>query len=227
MSLSDFYRSRDWENFIARIRLERVNPNGDVICEHCGLPIVRAYDCIGHHKIYLTEENYLDANISLNPENIALVHHRCHNLIHDKLGYKQRQVFIVWGAPLSGKSTYVDSVRCEGDLIVDMDSIWQCISGCQRYVKPARLNAHAFSVRDLLLDQVKVRAGKWNNAYIIGGYPYSGERERLVSKLGAREVFIECSKDECLLRLEADSDRNTSEWTKYINDWFAVYEGGY
>jgi hypothetical protein len=32
-----------------------------------------------------------------------------------------------------------------GDLIVDMDSIWECISGCGRYVKPNRILSIVFS----------------------------------------------------------------------------------
>ena len=228
MSLSNFYRSKEWENLLKVLKLERLNENGELICEHCGKPIVKAYDCIGHHKIHLTEGNYTDANISLNPDNIALVHHVCHNRIHNKLGYTQREVFIVYGSPLSGKSSYVDSVKCEGDLIVDIDNIWQAVSGCDRYVKPNRLKSVVFSIRDNLLDSVKYRRGKWNNAYIIGGYPYQAERERLIDSLGAREVFIDVSKEECLLRLDACEDsRDKVEWKKYINDWFNLYTGGY
>ena len=84
MSLYNFYRSKQWENLLQVLRNERIDAEGNIICAHCGKPIVRKYDCIGHHVIELTEENYTDANISLNPENIKLVHHRCHNLIHNK-----------------------------------------------------------------------------------------------------------------------------------------------
>ena len=228
MSLSNFYRSKEWESLLKVLKLDRVNSDGELICEHCGKPIVKAYDCIGHHKIHLTEENYTDANISLNPDNISLVHHVCHNIIHNKLGYTQREVYIVYGSPLSGKSSYVDSVKCEGDLIVDIDNIWQAVSGCDRYVKPNRLKAVVFSIRDNLLESVKYRRGKWNNAYIIGGYPYQAERERLINSLDAREVFIDVSREECINRLAAcDDGRDKKEWKKYIDDWFNIYLGGY
>ena len=227
MALYDFYRSKDWTNLLKVLRSERVDAEGFNICEYCGKPIVKRYDCIGHHKIELTEDNYYISEISLNPDNIALVHHRCHNKIHNKLGYAGRQVYIVYGSPLSGKSSYVSEVMTEGDLIIDIDNIWQCVSGCDRYVKPNRLKSVVFSVRDNLLESVKYRRGKWNNCYIIGGYPYEAERNRLVDSLGAREIFINTDKDECIRRLYNAEDRNITEWLQYINDWWLQFSGGY
>lgn len=228
MSLYNFYRSKEWETLLNVLRHERVDSNGNIICEYCGKPIVRAYDCIGHHLIHLTEENYTDYSISLNPEHIQLVHHKCHNIIHDRLGMNtQRQVFIVYGSPLSGKSSYVRESMAEGDLVIDMDNIWQCVSGCDRYVKPNRLKSVVFSVRDNLLESVKYRRGKWLNAYIIGGYPYKAERERLANELGAREVFIDTNYEECIKRLEACTDRDKKVWEQYVSDWWLQYQGGY
>lgn len=219
-----FYRSKEWRDLLIHIKQSRLDDNGQIICEYCGKPIVKAYDIIGHHKIELDEENVNNYDISLNPENIALVHHRCHNYIHDKLGHTVREVFVVYGAPLSGKTTWVKDNASEGDLIIDIDSIWQCISGLPRYKKPNRLKSVVFKVRDELIDCVKYRLGKWNNCYVIGGYPLQSERERLIKELGAREIFIECSQDECMARLEnIDDGRDKEEWSKYIAEWFARY----
>ncbi len=228
MSLYNFYRSDEWEKLLQILKGERLDSQGDIICAECGKSIVRAYDCIGHHIIELTEENYTDANISLNPDNIALVHHRCHNRIHNKLGYAQRQVYVVYGSPLSGKSSYVAEAMAEGDLIIDMVCIWQCERGCERYIKPNRLKSVVFAVRDNLLESVRYRRGKWLNAYIIGGYPYQAERDRLIDTLGAREVFIDTDKETCINRLLACEDnRDKAEWERYINDWWLQYSGGY
>lgn len=227
MSLYNFYRSKEWENLLKVLRNERIDSAGNIICSHCCKPIVKAYDCIGHHVIELTEENYTDYNISLNPDNIKLVHHKCHNIIHNKLYSHNRQVFIVYGSPLSGKSTYVREAMSEGDLVIDLDNIWQCVSGCERYVKPNRLKSVVFAVRDNLLESVKYRRGKWQNAYIIGGYPYQAERERLAESLGAREVFIDTPYEECLKRLTLCEDRDRDQWELYLNDWWLQHCGGY
>lgn len=222
-SLTDFYNSREWAEFRKVVIAERLTEEGYTIDEYTGKPIVRAYDVILHHIEPLTEENINDVNISLNPENIMIVSHKSHNYIHNKLGYSYRQVYLVYGAPLSGKKTWVKDNMSDGDLIVDIDKIWECISGCDRYTKPNRLKSVVFRLRDTLLDAVKYRYGKWNNAYIVGGYPLQPERDRLSKDLGARQIFIECSQDECLKRLKECEDGRGEEWKQYIDDWFDKY----
>ena len=225
-TLANFYKSDAWYNLTQFIKSERINENGDLICDYCGEPIVRAYDCICHHVIELDEGNVNDAMISLNPDNIQLVHHKCHNRIHNKfrLDNTIRQVYLVYGSPLSGKTTWVNEVQNAGDLIIDMDSIWQCVSGLNRYEKPARLNQCVFGVRDRLIEDVKYRRGKWLNAYIIGGYPLISERERLCKELGAKEIFVDTSRNECIERLmRIDDGRNKEKWLHYINEWWKKY----
>lgn len=219
-NLNTFYSCKDWMNLLKVIKLERTNKDGQIICAHCGKPIVNKYDCIGHHTIFLTEDNVNNTEISLNPDLIQLVHHRCHNKIHNKLGYVKKEIFLVYGSPLSGKSTWTRKNAEDGDLIINMDNIWECISGCKRYVHPGKLNAVVFGVRDYLMDSVKVRRGKWDNAYIIGGFPLISERERLVKELGAREIYIESTKEECLKRAE---ELNLSEYKKFIEEWWRRY----
>lgn len=68
----EFYRSSEWEKLRELITLERVNDEGDLICEYCGKPIMKAYDAICHHKIELNEVNVHDAEIALNPSNIMV-----------------------------------------------------------------------------------------------------------------------------------------------------------
>lgn len=222
-NLTTFYRSKDWTDLMQIIKLKRVDEYGMLICEHCNKPIVAKYDCIGHHIVELTEENVNDVNISLNEDNIMLVHHRCHNIIHNKLGIGCKQVYVVYGSPLSGKNTYVKDCISYGDIVVDMDNIWQCISGQDRYVKPKRLTQNVFDIRNLLIDSIRMRKGNWLNAYVIGGYPLISERERLIKSLGAREIFIDTPKEECIARLQSCNDRDHDEWLRYIDDWWEKF----
>ena len=221
-----FYKSRQWENFVRLLRSERAAENGAVLCEHCGKPIIKAYDCIAHHIIELTEENVDDVSVSLNPENIKLVHFKCHNQIHRRFGYGKaarviQNVFLVYGSPCSGKTTWVDSVAESCDIIMDIDRIWGAVrsGSCGLYEKPAELKNNVFAVRDCLLDMIRVRRGKWHNAYVIGGYPLQGERERLADSLNAKMIFIDTPKGICLERAKLKN----AEWIGFVENWFAKY----
>lgn len=226
-TLDTFYHSKEWVTLTHILRMERLDADGNLICSHCGKPIVNQYDAIAHHTVFLTEDNVNDASISLNPDLIQIVHHKCHNHIHNKLGYIRPEIFLVYGSPLSGKSTYVSSVMNIGDLIVDMDRIWDSVS-CAGYTKPPVLNSVVFGIRDYLLDSVRIHRGRWNNAYVVGGYPLISERERVCRTLGAREVYIESTKEECLERLSQLSDksdgRDVQLWEGYINTWWERYK---
>lgn len=220
-TLSDFYRSKEWADFRKVIIAERTAADGFVYDEVTGKPIVKAYDIILHHKTELTLENVNDCNITLNPENIQVVSFRTHNEIHNRFGTWTRHIYLVYGCPLSGKSTYVKERAGIHDLIIDIDKIYACISNNPQYIKSGRIADNVFAVRDCLFEQIKTRRGKWINAFIIGGYPYKGERERICTELGAEEVYIECDKETALSRLSiCDDGRDIKEWGKYIETWF-------
>lgn len=220
-TLYTFYRSEEWRKLLQILKSERVNEEGFLICEHCGKPILKAYDCIGHHKQELTEENVNDYDVSLNPENIALIHHKCHNVIHERFGYAGiKKVYIVYGSYCAGKSTYVKEIATGKDIVVNIDALYQAITVCPRYANPASVKGNVFMLRDCLLDMIKTRMGKWQNAFIIGGYPLKAERERMAEMLGAELIYIEEEEAVCLARAEQS---RPNEWKKYIKDWYATY----
>lgn len=197
--------------------IERVNDRGELICARCGLPISKAYDCIGHHKVELTEDNVEDAAIALNPELIELIHFRCHNIEHQRFEGGQQRVYLVYGAPCSGKSTWVRENANADDLVLDFDRLWEAICFSDRYHKPPRLKRAAFALRECLIDQIAMRSGNWRNAFVIGGYPLRPERDRLCDRLGAEPVFIDTPRDTCLARCTDNA------WRGFIAEWFEAY----
>lgn len=227
-SLSQFYNSDEWRKFRAGLIHERTNKTDGVLYdEHDGKPLLKAYDIVLHHKKPLTMVNVNDFTVSLNPENIMIVSQRSHNEIHGRFGYcAQRKVYYVYGAPCSGKTTFVNNIKGNSDLVVDMDNIWQCITGGNRYEKPNALKSNAFMLRDCLYESIKTRAGKWERAYIITGGAVKGIREREIEAFGAEPIFIDTSKEECLKRLFNDEKRTQEqkkEWETFINEWFSSY----
>ena len=209
-----FYASKEWRDLRQLLIIQRGGK-----CERTGKVFVDTSKLIGHHKIALTPENINDANISLNPDNIEIISLDVHNQEHKRFGYAQ-QVYIVWGSPLSGKNTFVNEVSSYGDLTIDIDSLWQAVSNQPRYSKPNSLRFNVFALRDNLYDQVRTRHGQWQDAYIISGFASRLEREDLARRLGATEIYIESTRQECIDRL-GDRPR---EWVDYINKWHDEHE---
>lgn len=226
-NLSAFYNSGEWRGFRLLLIDERTNKtDGVTYCEECGKPFVNAYEIIAHHIQPLTLQNVNDYQISLNPANTKLVCGKCHNMIHSRFGYgMQKKVYLVTGAPCSGKTTFVQNNKGNSDLIIDIDSIWQCVTGGDRYHKPNALKTNAFAVRDCLLDMAKTRAGNWERCWIIEGLPVKAQRERKAALYGAEVIHIDTDKETCLRRLQTDQSRSKviDEWERYIESYFAAY----
>lgn len=226
-SLPQFYNSDAWRSTRLQIIHDRTNADGMLYCEYSGKPLIQSYDIVAHHKIPLTMENVNDLSISLNPDNIMIVSQEAHNQIHARFGYMaERKVYYVYGPPCAGKTTFVNNIKGNSDLVVDIDNIWQCITGGKRYEKPNALKTNAFAVRDCLLDMVRTRAGKWEKAFIIEGGARESDRKRRIEFLGAEPIFICATEESCLQRLALDDTRTEAqkiEWQKYIKQWFEDY----
>ena len=231
-SRHSFYTSDKWRKFKEQVLFDRVRDDGIVYCEHCGQPILKQFDprtnnnknsMIFHHKIELTEENYNDFNISLNPDLIQIVHFKCHNEIHSRFtgGKPKKKVYIVAGAVCSGKSTFVKENSNVGDIILDMDLIWQALSLQPLHVKPKALNPIIFAVRDTIIDQIFMRSGTWQNAWILTTQSLS-EVNKLADKLNAEIVNIDTPKEICLERLNNEPNgRDLNLYTQLIEEFFA------
>lgn len=226
--LKSFYASIAWQNFRVAIIAER-----GLVCEHCGQIIIDSSDATIHHIEELTADNVHDVNIALNPKNVLVVHRgseiygspRCHDKIHGRYGYQEKAVYIVFGCPLSGKETYVKQNMRRGDIVISMDSLYEAITGLPSFDKPDQLLNNVRTVYNTLIDQVKTRFGRWNNAYIIGGFPDASRRERLADELGAEIIFCECSKELAVSRIDLDDRRRNMkhEYVQYIDKWFEQY----
>ena len=217
-SVHSFYTSKEWCDVRKILIDERDNT-----CECCGKLIKKESDRIGHHIVELDMTNVNDPMISLNLDNLMLVCHKCHNSIHNRFGKKTKHRYLVYGPPLGGKSTWVKESATKDDLIISMDDIRLGITGGAMHENSNNTLSDVFAVRDLLLDRVRVNTTKAHDVYIVGGFPYAGERERLCRDLKLEPIYIECDKEECLIRLEGDTTRDKRLWTKYINDWFDTY----
>lgn len=216
-----FYASDEWIN----LRQLLINDRGNK-CQRCGKIIARSIDIHAHHKEELTPENVKDRNISLNPDKIELICRDCHDKEHHRFGYKpENKVYVVYGPPCSGKTTFVKQNMNRGDIVIDIDRLYSAVSLLPYYDKPNNLFINVIGIHNILLDNIKTRYGKWYNAWIIGGYADKFKRERIADDLGAELIYCEATREECVARLEADKDRQyrKDEWIKYIDKWFEIF----
>lgn len=214
-----FYCYKPWRELSYRLKIERGGR-----CERCGFTAATKEEwaqLIGHHKIELTEENVDVPEISLNPDKVEIICLNCHNKEHRRFGY-QKRVYIVWGSPLSGKTSAVRDMMRYGDIVLDIDRLWSAITMQPEYNKPDNVRFNIFALRDNLIDQIKTRHGQWYDAYIVGGYPDKYERERIAKSLGAELIFCESTKQDCFERRRTSG--RPEKWDQYINDWWETYE---
>lgn len=187
-TLGQFYRSKEWQDFRFVVINKRLI-NGETICEHCGKPINRIYDIILHHKKELTINNVNDTSISLNEDNIMLVHSSCHNEIHSRWGRYTRHIYLVCGGSREERIKYVNNHCVSGDIMCEVPNIIKMISLGDN--DSDRCLSNVFAIRDLLIDMIKCRRGKWVNAFVVGEYKYIGERERIANEIEAEIVDLD------------------------------------
>lgn len=216
ITTGEFYRSREWEKCRETIIAERIARDGEIICEYCNKPIVHKYDCIAHHTTALSSSNVNDLSISLNPDNIQLVHHCCHNAIHKRFGFNpEKKVFIVWGSPCSGKTTFVNNAMGDDDLLIDIDRLYEAVSN----TRSNKVYNNVMALYRFMADMVKTRQGLWHSAWIVRTLPLVSERERLAKELDGELIFIEADKETCLAR----AAQRAAGYEQIVEDWWRRY----
>jgi predicted kinase len=215
------YDSDEWQNLRMLLIVERGRK-----CERCGKRVMKAKELQAHHKIELTEKNVNDYTISMNPTNIELICLSCHNAEHNRFtARKERGVYIVYGMPLAGKETYVLQNKGKHDIVVNIDRLFEAVTMLPAYDKPNDLLPNIRAVYNVLIDNIKTRYGKWQSAWIVGGFANKYQREKMAADLGAELIFIDTPKDVCLARLDADEERRDrkDEYRQYIEKWCEEY----
>ncbi len=130
-----------------------------------------------------------------------------------------KNVYLIYGAPCSGKTTYALEHAKPSDLIVDVDRICQAISINDLYDKPEHIVDAAMSVRNNLIQYIE-EDKSFNDAYIIGGYPRRQYRQSLANRLHARTILIDTDIETCLAR----SAKRPNGYEDIIRQWFEDFE---
>ena len=224
MDGTNFYTSSAWR----KVRERKIAESGGICCR-CGRVFNDTSQLIVHHKQHLKGTDYNDPNKAFNDDNLEVICMDCHNKEHDRFKTK-KHVYIVYGAPFSGKTTFVRENKEKDDLVVNLDELFRAITLNEMYDKPDCLKYNVFMLRDSLFDQIKMRypkSGGWRNAWIIGGYSNKFDLESIRKRVNADEcILVDTSREECLKRLDACKDFRSKQKAlrkQYIEDRFKEY----
>ena len=129
-------------------------------------------------------------------------------------------VEVVYGAPCSGKSTYVRENMGEHDVVYDYDRLIQAMTTQgARGVDKTVAHDIAIGIRGLMINRAKEET-PIKKAWIITRFPTDALREKLEG-LSATETRMNTDRETCLARLAADETRTDKDgWREIINKWF-------
>lgn len=234
-----FYNSTKWKEMREYIFNKYYG-----LCADCGKPGEEV-----HHIEWLKPTNIDNPEVTLGEDNLVLLCKDCHFNKHKKSNplnknfKKKRNItnngtyfdeegnlcecktYIVYGAPASGKSTYVKEHKKEGDLVVDLDLIMQAISMSDKSNIANNLLDIAIGIRDYIYSRIEDKTVDSKNIWVIGMLPNKEEREQLRGRLKADMIFINSTINDCIERANNDIDRQNKELQKYlIENWFAKYQ---
>lgn len=133
------------------------------------------------------------------------------------------KVKLVYGAPCSGKSTFVKEHAGEHDLIWDFDKLLAaCTNRAGQSSEQHPMANFVIDLRKMIIDAAQKRPSI-ENLYITTLW-VSDKILSEVEGLDFEKIFIEATKEECFERLANDSARaDKGGWKKLINGWFSQH----
>lgn len=133
------------------------------------------------------------------------------------------KIKIVYGAPCSGKSTYVKEHAGEHDLIWDFDKLLAaCTNRAGQSSEQHPMANFVIDLRKMIIDAAQSRPSI-ENLYITTLW-VSDKILSEVEGLDFEKIFVEATKEECFERLANDSARSDKGgWKKLINGWFSQH----
>lgn len=126
-------------------------------------------------------------------------------------------VYLIYGSPCSGKSTYIKEHMQDGDLVCDVDLIYQAISNRDSHDADLYVHEVALQLKDNLLDIIRDRQGGWKNAYVVSIANTKEKVEQARERVKADEcIYIDTPFETCMERAK----ERPFYFQLLIQEWF-------
>ena len=140
-------------------------------------------------------------------------------------GVGKGMVTLVCGPPGAGKTTYVREHMREGDLVLDLDALYEALSFQPWYHKPPLLLPYVLNIREMLIHRLATDATR-PRAWVVLMGAKRAERAELADRLNATVVMLAVPHEECCRRIRSDPRRKgqVAQWESIVRDWWGEYE---
>lgn len=132
-------------------------------------------------------------------------------------------IYIVYGAPCSGKTTYVQQHIKDNDIVWDWDAVEFSFNGLSYQEKNQNINRFMKRVRRLFIDECIINTSVSDKWIIL-----TNLNQKLIDELDAVDEIkiyqMQTSKEECVSRLSATTRKDKDELLQVIEDWFNKYD---
>ena len=128
-------------------------------------------------------------------------------------------IYLVYGSPCSGKSTFISEHMGDGDIVCDVDLLYAAISN--RDAHDADLYAHemALKLKDFFLSIIRDRAGGWKDAYVTSTANTAEKLKQEAERIKADEIiFIDTPMWVCMERAK----ERPPYFKCLIEEWFST-----
>jgi 5-methylcytosine-specific restriction protein A len=134
-------------------------------------------------------------------------------------------VFLVCGAPASGKTTWVNARKKSGDVVISLDDCKIAVGG-RAWDTDRRIFRRAMAYRDSMLRTLSLKTQ--GRAFVVIGGPAQAERDAWCKALGAAHctvTVLDTPADVCIARLHADPARAhaVADLTNGVKRWHFLH----
>lgn len=126
-------------------------------------------------------------------------------------------VYIIYGSPCSGKSTYIKEHKKSGDIVCDVDTLYSAISFNEEHQSELYAQEVASMLYKKLVEIIRDRKGNWKNAYVVSLANTEEKLQKAKDQINADEcIFIDTPYEVCMER--AEERPFYFQWL--IQEWF-------